>query len=120
MSKVVHFDIEAEDPQKLADFYGKVFDWKFNKFEGPQDYWLIKTGDKEEQGIDGGLSRKGQGNPVNTIGVSDIDEFIQKIIDNGGNILVQKMPIPGVGWLAYFKDPEGNSFGIMQDDESAK
>ena len=31
-----------------------------------------------------------------------------------------KMPIPGVGWLAYLKDTEGNVFGLMQSDPSAK
>jgi predicted enzyme related to lactoylglutathione lyase len=31
-----------------------------------------------------------------------------------------KMPIPGMGWLAYCKDSEGNIFGMMQADPSAK
>jgi len=30
------------------------------------------------------------------------------------------MPIPGVGWLAYAKDTEGNTFGMMQPDVNAK
>jgi hypothetical protein len=25
-----------------------------------------------------------------------------------------------VGWCAYFKDPEGNVFGIFEDDTQAK
>jgi hypothetical protein len=32
---------------------------------------------------------------------------------------VPKMPVPGVGWLAYAKDPDGNIFGMMQTDASA-
>jgi hypothetical protein len=28
--------------------------------------------------------------------------------------------VPGVGWLAYVKDPDGNICGIMQADSSAK
>jgi len=27
---------------------------------------------------------------------------------------------PGVGWLAFLWDTEGNSFGVMQDDKNAK
>jgi predicted enzyme related to lactoylglutathione lyase len=30
------------------------------------------------------------------------------------------MAIPGVGWLCYFKDTEGNIFGMMQNDPAAK
>jgi len=30
------------------------------------------------------------------------------------------MAIPGVGWLAYCTDPEGNTFGIMQSDNQAR
>jgi hypothetical protein len=121
MPKVVHFDIQASEPEKLIPFYEKVFAWKFNKWEGGKfTYWLIETGSKEEPGIDGGLSKKGDGNAVNTIGVKDIDATIKEIQENNGKILVPKMPIPGVGWLAYFQDPQGNSFGIMQDDKTAK
>ena len=40
--------------------------------------------------------------------------------DAGGLCVVPKMPIPGVGWLAYFKDPEGHIFGVMQADATAK
>jgi predicted enzyme related to lactoylglutathione lyase len=29
------------------------------------------------------------------------------------------MPIPGMGWLAYCKDTEGNIFGMMQNDPNA-
>ncbi len=49
-----------------------------------------------------------------------IDETIEKVSENGGEFIVPKMPVPGVGWLAYFKDPQGNVFGIMQSDKSAK
>ena len=36
-----------------------------------------------------------------------------------GHVAVAKMPIPGMGWLAYAKDTEGNIFGMMQPDPSA-
>ncbi len=42
-----------------------------------------------------------------------------KIVANGGTIVVPKMPIPGVAWLVYAKDTEGNIFGIHQEDASA-
>ena len=60
----------------------------------------------------------GQG-PVNTIDVPSCDDYLGKVAAAGGRSVVPKMAIPGVGWLAYCADPEGNTFGIMQADESA-
>jgi hypothetical protein len=34
----------------------------------------------------------------------------------GGQVLTPKMPIPAIGWFAAYKDSEGNTFGIMQND----
>ena len=120
MPRVVHFEISANEPEKLAEFYEQVFNWKFEKWKGPMDYWLIMTGEKEP-GIDGGLSRREkEAKTVNTIGVFSIDDYIEMIKRNKGTIIVPKTAVPGVGWTAYFKDPEGNSFGLMQDDPTAK
>ena len=38
---------------------------------------------------------------------------------NGATVVVPKMPVPGVGWLVYCKDTEGNIFGMMQADTNA-
>lgn len=116
MPRVVHFEIYGENPTQLINFYEKVFNWKFEKW-GPLDYWIIKTG--EGPGIDGGLGT--QKNPsVNTIDVPDVDEYLKKIKGNGGIVVSPKMTLPGIGYLAYFKDPQGNVFGIMKDDPTAK
>lgn len=122
MPRVVHFEISAEKPERAVRFYEKVFGWKIVKWEGPMDYWLITTGKDDEPGIDGGLGKRTEPGPstVNTIDVPSVDDFIRKIEKNGGTIVTPKHAIPGVGWIAYFKDPEGNMFGMMQDDPSAK
>lgn len=121
MSRVIHFEIPADDPARAAAFYEKVLGWKFQKWEGPMEYWLVQTG-SEGPGIDGGMMKRqhpGQG-PVNTVGVASVDDAVRSITANGGAIAVPKMAIPGVGWLAYATDPEGNMFGVMQPDESAR
>lgn len=122
LPRVVHFEIDAEKPESLVKFYEKVFDWKMVKWEGPMDYWLITTGKEGEPGIDGGLGKRTEPEPktINTIDVPSIDEFTKRVQDNGGTIVIAKHAVPRVGWLAYFKDPEGNMFGMMQSDESAK
>jgi predicted enzyme related to lactoylglutathione lyase len=99
-----------------------LFGWKFSKWEGPTEYWLITTGQSPEPGIDGGLLRRRDPRQpcVNTIGVENLDETIKSVVSKGGSISMPKMAIPGVGWLAYCGDPEGNMFGMMQNDPAAK
>jgi len=122
MPRVVHFEIDAKKPDRAIKFYEKVFSWKIKKWEGPVEYYLITTGKESEPGIDGGLSRRTEPEPstVNTIDVPSVDEFIKKVEASGGTIIRPKMAVPGVGYMAYFKDPEGNIFGMMENDASAK
>lgn len=118
MPRVVHFEIVAEDPQKMSKFYGDLFGWNINQW-GTEEYWLVQTG--EGPGIDGGIVRsKGKPLTVNTIDVPNLEEYIEKAEKNGGKIAVPKMAIPGVGYLAYCMDPEGTVFGLMQSDKEAK
>jgi hypothetical protein len=122
MPRLVHFEMNVKDVHKTIAFYEEVFGWKFQKWDGPMDYWLIMTGDEKEPGIDGGLGYEEEGFPkmVNTIDVDDIDDVIKKIEIKGGEIVRPKHVVPGVGWLAYFKDSEGVMSGIMQNDPNAK
>lgn len=122
MNRIIHFEINAEDPEKIAAFYTKVFNWSINKWEGLIEYWLATTGNKNEAGIDGGIMRKEEGVPrtVNTIGVKSVDEFIERIINSGGTVLRPKSAVPGVEYFAYCTDPEGTVFGIMENDPEAK
>jgi uncharacterized protein len=128
MARVAHFEIHADDPQRAINFYGTLFGWEFNQW-GDQEYWLIKTGPAEERGIDGGLlKRRGErpqvGQAVNayvcTVIVESLDEVIVAVDAQGGHVALAKIPVPTVGWLAYFTDPEGNIFGVMQNDASAQ
>jgi predicted enzyme related to lactoylglutathione lyase len=124
MPRVVHFDIDSDDPERAIGFYSGVFGWKFEKWDGPMDYWLVTTGPDDEPGIDGGLAKRMEGGPLlnaynNTIEVPDADEYAAKVRENGGQTLMDKMAIPGVGWYVPCVDTEGNNFGLMQSDESA-
>jgi predicted enzyme related to lactoylglutathione lyase len=122
MPRVAYFEITAEKPEQAVKFYEKVFCWKIVKWKGPIDHWLITTGGEDEPGIDGGLGRRTESfpNQVNYIVVSCIDEFIDKVKQNGGTIVTPKQAIPTVGYYAFFKDPENNTLGLMEYDESAQ
>ena len=121
MARITHFDISADEPEKLVPFYESIFDWQFKKWDGPMDYWMITTGPNDKPGINGGLAKRQKDNYIlNTLEVDDIDKTIAQIEEQGGSIVSEKQPIPGVGYFASFNDPEGNLLGIMQADESAK
>ena len=122
MMRVSHFELPADDPEKLVKFYENVFGWTVRKWDGPVDYWLVMTGPEDQEGIDGGIARRGKGEAgvINSIDVPDVDKFIAKIEGAGGTVIVPKRAIPGVGWLSYCKDTEGNTFCIMQEDTSVK
>jgi uncharacterized protein len=121
MPRVVHFEIPAEDPKRATAFYESVFGWKFSAFGG-QDYWLAKTGETGEPGIDGAImKREDPKQPVtNSISVPSIDQFAKKVEAAGGKMVVAKVAIPTVGYYAYFTDPEGNIQGLWENDAEAK
>lgn len=128
MARVTHFEIHAEQPERAIRFYSESFGWKFNKWPGDWEYWLITTGPQNQPGIDGGLMpRLGggprDGQPVNsfvcTMDVDNLDQQLAKALASGGTLALPKMAVPGVGWLAYIKDTEGNLLGLMQSDPGA-
>ena len=121
MSRVIHFEIPASDPERASAFYKKVFGWKIEKWPGPTEYWLVTTGAEGTLGINGGLMKNSNvKTTTNTIGVESVDGAIETIKKAGGKLVMPKTPIPTVGYFAYLEDTEGNLFGVMQSDKNAK
>jgi uncharacterized protein len=122
MSRVIHFEIPAAEPDRAAAFYGKVFGWKFDKWPSPMEYWMVTTGKESEPGINGGMMKKPGGitSTTNTIGVDSVDAAIAAVLKAGGKNIMPKTPIPTVGYFAYCEDTEGNIFGVMHTDPNAK
>ena len=121
MAKVVHFEITAQDVARALSFYREVLGWQITKWEGSVEYWLVSTGDESEPGINGAItpSRENWPNTVNTIDVTDLDATLNAVAANGGSIVMPRMAVPGVGYMAYCQDTEGTIFGVMESDESA-
>ena len=128
-ARVIHFEIHAKDPDRAMRFWNGAFGWAFNKWSGPHDYWNIQTSGDGENCINGGMAyRHGpsprEGQPVNgavcTLSVEDLESAISDVILHGGKVAVEKIAIHRVGWLAYFRDTEGNLFGILEKDPTAE
>jgi predicted enzyme related to lactoylglutathione lyase len=130
MSRVVHFEIQADDVERAKSFYSAVFGWTFRDWSGATgaSYWGVVTGPDDEPGINGGLLQRpaaapatGQGTNafVCTMTVDDYDAAEKRILDGGGQVALPKMALPGMAWQGYYLDPEGNTFGIHQPDPNA-
>lgn len=130
MSRVVHFEIQADDVERAKSFYAAVFDWSFQDYGqlAGTTYWGIVTGPQDEPGINGGLLQRpapapatGQGTNafVCTVGAGDYDGTERRILDAGGQVALPKMALTGMAWQGYYLDTEGNTFGIHQPDPDA-
>jgi predicted enzyme related to lactoylglutathione lyase len=141
MNRPVHFEIHVDDPARAQKFYGEVFGWTFQKWEqkeaGAKEYYMVMTGTEDTKdekgkvypGINGGMFKRMGPAPtegqavnafVNTMDVANIDETIAKIEKAGGKVAQPKFAMPGMAYLAYFKDTEGNIFGIWEENKDAK
>jgi predicted enzyme related to lactoylglutathione lyase len=118
---IIHFEIPANDVEKIKKFYSELFGWKIEKL-GNMEYYSVTTVPMDEKGnllrpgVNGGLYKKEQPQqqPLNYIYVESVDEYSKKISGLGGKILVSKMEVSGMGWFAVAQDPEGNTFGIFE------
>ena len=118
----MHFEIPANNVEKLKKFYCDLFGWKIEKMPGEMEYWGIETvpvdkkGMAMRPGVNGGMMKRQmpEQKPVNYISVESVDEYSKKVVKLGGQIVVPKMEVPGMGWWALALDPEGNQIGLFE------
>ena len=112
---IVHFEIPAENFEKMRRFYSGLFGWKIERAVGPVEYYLIEIA-PEGKGVGGGMAKKEDPSkrPMNYISVESVDEYSGKVEELGGKIIVPKQTVPGMGHFAVALDPEGNIFGLWE------
>lgn len=123
MSKVVHFEIPADDLARAKKFYQDVFGWQMDDQPG-MEYVLAKTVETDEKkmmpkeagAINGGMMKRNDmvKGPSFAINVENIDEAMQDVRKAGGTVLTAKMPVGEMGLMAYFKDSEDNVLSLWQ------
>jgi predicted enzyme related to lactoylglutathione lyase len=115
-NRIVHFEIPANEPQKLTQFYAEMFGWKFNRMEMPgPEYWLCDTG-SDGPGINGAImQRQHPQQPwMNYVDVPSIDKTLEHAVKLGAKVALPKTAVPGVGSYAAFIDPQGNICGLWE------
>ena len=113
MPYINYVEFNVGDVETAKTFYRKVFDWDPQPW-GADDYLVASHG--EEPGIDTGITASPDGEPVTvaTITVDDIAGYMAKVLMAGGEIVVPRFEIPGVGEACYFADPNGLLVGLHQ------
>jgi len=123
MPRPVHFELTIENAERATKFYSAVFGWTFQKWgDDSMPYYLATTGPDGAPGINGGLRMRmpDEGaQTINTMAVESVDAAVDAIKAAGGTIILEKMPVMGMGWVAYATDTEGIAFGVFEMDNSA-
>jgi uncharacterized protein len=126
MDPVIHFELPADDPEHLREFYETVFGWQTTPL-GPEmgNFVLAFTSEtdaetrmpKKRGFINGGFYRRTAPNEhvKLTVLVDDIREAMKTIEASGGKVLGEPFEMPGVGLFVDFVDPAGNRGTINQD-----
>jgi len=118
--ELVHFDIPVDDMERAAGFYRAVFGWKIEPVGGFEGYLDVKPGGREDT-TGGGMTPRympGQ-TPVNYFSVSSIEEANERVRSSGGEVVMEKMAVPGFGYMSMCRDTEGNTFGAWLEDPGA-
>jgi predicted enzyme related to lactoylglutathione lyase len=126
MDPVIHFEMPAEDSERVRKFYESAFGWQTTPL-GPEtdDFVLAFTIETDEKtrmpkkrgAINGGFYRRTKPDEQIklTILVDDVREAMTKVEAAGGKVLGEPFELPGVGLFVSFIDTEGNLGTINQD-----
>jgi len=115
--QICHFETPADDVARAKEFYKNLLGWQINEVEG--GYHLIQTGENE---VGGGMMKRvvPQQQPTIYFQVDSADDYLHRIQQFGGTIIVPKTPVPTMGYFAQAMDTERNVFAIWQVDPEAK
>ncbi len=115
---VVHWEFWSEDPEKVSDFYKKVFDWEIRHIP-EMNYRMVETGGTG--GINGGIMKPQKGPWPGKlslyIDVDDLDAYGKKIQEAGGKVVVDKMDVPGGGKAVPVRGPRWTGHRNVETDQ---
>lgn len=114
-----YFEIPVLDLNRAMKFYSSVFNCEFSREDIHGNEMALFPFNGEKSGITGALA-KGEIYKPSTSGsliylsVSNIDETLKKIKSQGGEILFPKTAAGEYGYVAEFKDLEGNRIALFE------
>jgi predicted enzyme related to lactoylglutathione lyase len=107
---VVHWEIQAADSDKIANFYEGLFNWDIG--QGRVRNIGATIGAPEP--ITGHILQTGHSAVVPYIQVLNLADSVAKCRELGGEVLREPFASPTGAGLAWIADPEGNRVVLVQ------
>jgi uncharacterized protein len=114
--QIVHIEIPADDTEQGREFWGSLFDWQFESYPGPFEYHMTRISDTSGAAITNMEPSKRGMRPY--FDVEDVNAGAARVRELGGEA-AEAMPVPSMGWFVTCTDPQGNEFGLWQNDPEA-
>lgn len=108
---VVHWELQARDPDTLGQFYAQMFNWNISAGQIKRVPAGIGAPDT---GAAGTIRQGGHPGFSLYIQVGDLRASLTKAEELGGKVLSQPFDAPGGQTLAGITDPEGNRLVLVQ------
>jgi predicted enzyme related to lactoylglutathione lyase len=111
---VAFFEVISPDAERAQKFYAELFGWQIAADPAMGGYGLVDTGGGESD-IGGGIGtgEPGEKNVKIYMRVDDLDAYLSRAEELGGQQLVPPTDLPGdFGRFAVFADPDGNPVGL--------
>ena len=108
---VVHWEIEARDPERQRAFYSALFNWKIG--DGP--IMEIPAGIGGPEPGPSGHIRAGERSGVTLfVQVADLRASLERSVSLGATLVAEPFDVPNGPTLAVITDPEGNPLMLVQ------
>lgn len=116
--KFFWYELMTSDPEAARKFYGDVVGWGIQD-SGKEGYQLFTVG--EGRGVSGLMAlpdevREEGGKPcwLGYIAADDVDDAVEELEDEGGEVHKEPFEVPGVIRLSVVADPQGAAFVIAK------
>jgi uncharacterized protein len=116
--QITHIEFPADDVERAKRFYGELFGWQFGEISGYDGYFMFNTGPTDA--IGGAIGKRNESVPESVrmyVETDSIDELLPRVPEMGGTVVIEKTDIPGQGWYAVIRDPEGNELGLYEGQD---
>ena len=108
---VVHWEIEAKDPERQKAFYADLFNWTI----GDGFIMEIPAGiGGPEPGPGGHIRASDRSGVTLYVQVADLRASLDKSIALGATVVAEPFDVPNGPTLAGILDPEGNPLMLVQ------
>ncbi len=106
-------DVTSTDIEKSRKFYSDMFGWEIPP--GPEEfggYSMASVNGRMVAGVSPSMDPSMPPLWSTYVDVASVDDTLDKVTANGGNVIVPAMDVGEAGRMAVFTDPDGAAIGL--------